>query len=217
MNPQGKRMAFNNARNAIKRSGQSAAHAVLSQSYLRLEVPLTTTQTQYTFDVLVNENLNPNNITQQKLNLQDAFYASEIGLYVATAASAVVSETNVKLYSYPNPQIFTTANAAASLYTLYNGFIQLTINQRTIVPNWDNERHLFVPQTQQTAAATPPIDQFEAGHQGMYPAEPAWVLSGGKKNVLQVVMPAALTAIQANSRLVLILRGVLAQNVTSVR
>jgi len=219
MSAQGKRMAFINAQNAIKRSGQSTAKAVLSQSYLRLEVPLTTTSTQFTFDVLVNENLNQNSVTQQKLNLQDAFYVSEVGMYVGIATTSATTETNVQLYTYPNPNVFTTTNASTSLYSLYNGFLQLTINQRTIVPSWDMQRHLFIPQTQKTGAATPPLDQMEAIHQGMYPAEPAWVLSGAKKNVLQAVLPGNLTAVQATvqTRLILILRGVLAQNVTSVR
>jgi hypothetical protein len=40
---------------------------------------------------------------------------------------------------------------------------------------------------------------------------------GSKQNTLQIEIPSALAAIQADSRVVLIMRGHLAQNVTPVR
>jgi hypothetical protein len=51
---------------------------------------------------------------------------------------------------------------------------------------------------------------------GFYPAEPNIVLVGSKKNILQLVMPNALATVTANSRVVCIVRGILAQNVTPV-
>jgi hypothetical protein len=104
--------------------------------------------------------------------------------------------------------------------------MSLTINQRTIIPNWDLYKHLDVPTTQQnmvtaTFASTAGVglladDENNAGDFGFFPCEPNIVLVGSKKNDLTVTIPSGLTAVTANSRLVCIFRGILAQNSTSV-
>jgi hypothetical protein len=218
----GQRLAFQNAANAVKRAGQNPANAVLSQSYLRLETGLVAGNTQYKFDVLVNENTQTTNFnTQLKLNLQDSFIVSQIGFFLAAPSSA--TDASYRLLTYPNKTAFGTPTA---LNTIYNGYMSLTINQRTIIPNWDLYKHLDVPTTQQnmvtaTFASTAGAglladDQNNAGDFGFFPCEPNIVLVGSKKNDLTVTLPAGLSAVTANSRLVCIFRGILAQNSTSV-
>lgn len=218
----GTRLAFEKAKNAIQSAGFSLGQAVLSQSYLRTELTLSTTKTLYQFPILVNDNSQgtpPS--TSRLLNLQDAFYCSSLGIFVAAPASATA--TNFQLVTYPNASIFTTANAATSLYSLYNGNLSLTVNNRQIVPAYDVYRHYEVPQTQQTANAdytTSGInyrDQQSGADSAFYPVEPGWVFVGSKQNTLQIELPSALAAIQADSRVILIMRGHLAQNVTPVR
>ena len=216
----GQRLVFQNSKNAIKRAGLNPASAVLSQSYLRFEVPLSTSTTTYTFDTLVNENTNPNYVTQQKLNLQDAFVVSGIGFFLAVAPTGATTDTAFPLYTYPNQVAFATATDTDA-YTLYNGQMQLTVNQRTIITGWDLTRHYVANQTQQlvTRAAASPysnIDQNNLATDGFYPAEPNIVLVGSKKNILQVQLNTGLATVQANSRLVCVFRGILAQNVTPV-
>jgi len=216
----GQRLVFQNSKNAIKRAGLNPASAVLSQSYLRFEVPLAVGTTTYTFDTLVNENTNPNYVTQNKLNLQDAFVTSAIGFFLAVPASSATTETAFPLYSYPNQVAFASASDVDA-YTIYNGNMQLTVNQRTIMTGWDLSRHYFVPQTQGlvTRASSSPynaIDQLDLASDGFYPAEPNIVMVGSKKNILQVNLNTGLASIQANSRLVCVFRGILAQNVTPV-
>jgi hypothetical protein len=133
------------------------------------------------------------------------------------AASA--TDTAFPLYSYPNPNIFTTAGAATQLENLYNGSISLTVNNRVITPSWDILRHYKANQTQLTsAAAGNNINQFDGGLDGGFPSEPNLVLIGSKNNVLQANLPAAIGTLQAGATTVLtcIMRGVLAQNVTVV-
>lgn len=216
----GQRLVFQNSKNAIKRAGLNPASAVLSQSYLRFEAPLSTSQTTYTFDTLVNENTNPNYVTQNKLNLQDAFVVSGIGFFLAVPASSATTETAFPLYTYPNQVAFASATDVDA-YTIYNGQMQLTVNQRTIITGWDLTRHYVANQTQQLvarAASTPfsNIDQNNLASDGFYPAEPNIVLVGSKKNILQVQLNTGLATVQANSRLVCVFRGILAQNVTPV-
>jgi hypothetical protein len=222
MNTQGGRLVYASALQTLKRNGINPGRAVLSQSYLRLEAPLTTTQAQYTFDVLVNENTNPNYVTQQKLSLQDVFLASSIGVFMYIPHSSATSEPAGKLYSYPDPA--TTAFGATTSvdsYGLYNGYLSYTVNQRTIVTAWDLARHLDVPITQTNTTptgtgATGIVNSINYANGGFFAVEPNLYISGSKKNVLQITLPAALATVTANSRVVCIMRGLLAQNITSV-
>lgn len=235
----GSRMAFQNAANAVKRAGLNPGNAVLSQSYLRLEVSLAAAATSYKFDVLVNESTNGTINTQQKLNLQDAFVANQIGFYLAVPTST--TSTAFRLLTYPaiNSTTVTTGTTAAftqaqavDAYSIYNGYMQLTVNQRTVITAWDLQRHLFIPPVQlagNASAGTAVLvnpgtgvgghfndDNYNAADMGLFPTEPNVVLAGNKKNDLTITMPSGPATIPTNSRLVCIIRGILAQNVTPI-
>lgn len=209
----GSRLAFEQAVKSIQNAGKSTERAVLSQSYLRLEVALAQGVTQYKFDVLVNENQSgsSNFPTVNKLNLQDCFYISQIGFFLYAPASA--SDTKTPLYSYPNKTVF--GAGASEYYTIYNGYMSLTVNQRVVVPYWNLNRHMVINQTQQTSSGL--LDQIDLGKDAFFPMEPNITISGDRKNDLTVTLPAGLgSTITANSRLVCVMNGILAQNVTSV-
>lgn len=219
----GTRLAYEKAKQALANAGFNPNQVVLSQSYLRLEVALSTSITNYQFPVLVNDVSSSNTTsfaTEQRLNLQDSFVISSLGFFVAAPSSSTA--VDFQLATYPNPYIFSTTNAASSLFNWYNSSLTLTVNNRQIVPAYDLYRHYSVPQQQggnaYTTAQTQAFrDQQDGGESGFYPIEPAWVLVGSKQNTLQVQLPSAMAAIQANSRAILILRGHLAQNSTPVR
>jgi hypothetical protein len=215
----GARLVFDNAKNLVNNAGFSAGQAVLSQSYIRSEVAMSTTTTSYQIPILVNSvGAGTNFATNNLLNLQDAFVVSSIGVFVAIPAASTT--TSFPLYTYPNATAISTVGAAAALYNLYNGKLSVVVNNRQIVPAWDLYRHLYVPQTQQGAAATATtIDQNDATEFGYYPVEPNIVLVGSKNNVISLELPGAISTLQASTapRIVVIMRGILAQNVTPVR
>jgi len=215
----GQRLIFDNAKNLVNNAGFSAGQAVLSQSYIRSEVAMSTTTTSYQIPILVNSvGAGTNFATNNLLNLQDAFVVSSIGIFVAIPAASTT--TAFKLYTYPSAVDISTAGAAAALYNLYNGKLSIVVNNRQIVPSWDLYRHLYVPQTQQGHAATATtIDQNDATEFGYYPVEPNIVLVGSKNNVISLELPGAISTLQASTapRIVMIMRGILAQNVTPVR
>jgi hypothetical protein len=218
----GTRLAFEKAKKGIEAAGFSLNRAVLSQSYLRSELALSTSKTNYQFPVLINDS-SQGTITNTSflLNLQDAFYISSIGVFFAKPSSS--TDTTFQLVTYPNASIFSTSNTASSLYSFYNGNMQITINNRQVVSGIDIYRFYQVPQQQQTAnafytsSAISYKDQQDGSQSAMYPIEPGIVLSGSKQNVIQINLPAALAAVETNSRVVLYMTGHLAQNVTSVR
>lgn len=217
---QSARMVYRNAVRAMQQAGVSVGQAILSQSYLRLERLLSTSSTNYQFGVLINDAPQGSTIraNEVRLNLQDAFYVGSVQMFLANTAAA--TDTNYNLISYPNRFVFTTAGAAQALYNLYNGYLSLTVNNRIITPSWDLYRHLEINQTQQNAALASGvnIDQLNGADSTGFACEPNWVLIGSKNNVLQVNLPAAVGTLQAATVTVvcIILRGVLAQNVTVV-
>jgi hypothetical protein len=103
-----------------------------------------------------------------------------------------------------------------------NGYMQMNINNRVIVPSWGLYKHLAVPQTQQgsqAGATNGGIDQFDGTSQGYYPMEPNVVLVGSKNNQISLNLPSAIGTLQAGvaPRIVVIFQVILAQNVTPVR
>ena len=215
----GARLVFDNARNLVNNAGFSAGQAVLSQSYIRSEVAMSTSTTSYQIPILVNSTgANTNFATNNLLQLQDAFVVSQIGIFVSIPASS--STTAFRLYTYPNTSAFSTAGAATALYNLYGGKMSVVVNNRQIVPSWDIYRHLYIPQTQQGAASTATtVDENDATEFGYYPVEPNIVLVGSKNNVITLELPGAISVLEAGTapRIVVIMRGILAQNVTPVR
>ena len=208
----GARLVYKNAQEALVRAGVNPQSAVLSQSYLRFEQTLSTTKTSYDFGVLNNQTIGGSAQfpTENRLNLQDAFYISELMVYIGKASST--TDSGYVLKTYPSPQIFTTG--ATSLFTLYNGILSLTVNNRQIVPSADLTKFLQIPQTQQTGAANTPGDQFDGAWATV--VEPNLVLIGSKNSLFNITIPSAFATLDANTRVVILCRGILAQNVTVV-
>lgn len=211
------RMVFENAKAAIDNAyGMREAWKKfkLTQSFLRLEVALVAGATNFQFNVLVNQ-AGAGGIfnTEQRLNLQDTFVPAQIGFYVGLPTSS--TDTTFALRSYLNPFIFTNAVA---MQGVYNGTFSIMVNNNNLIPAWDMWQHWVSPQTQQTAApgAGSPIDEFDGCDYGMVAMEPNVALIGSKNNVLTLQLKAGLSAVDANSRLILFTRGVLAQNSTVV-
>lgn len=196
-----------------------AANAVLTQDYLRLEAVVSATVTQYTLPVL--SNAGTPFLTEERLNLQDAFYVSEIVMYVglSLAANGGATATAFPLYTYNSPTVFSTTGAALALENLYAGKLTISVNQSVILPSWDLLKHKVINQTQATGATlTAPFDQANFAHDGGYPSEPNIVLIGSKANVITITIPGAIATLQASAttKIVLMFRGIRAQNVTPV-
>lgn len=187
----------------------------LTQSYLRLEQPITATSTQINFPILNNVQTGGGVQfnTEVRLNQQDSFLPSSIGIYVALPSGA--TDSAFKIYSYLNPFIFSNA---AAMVALYNGSLKLTVNNVVYTPKWDLWKHWDSNQTQQTAAAASgfPVDEFHGSIDGKVPMQPYVALIGSKNNELVLNLPNAPSAVNANSRIIVWFEGFLAQNSTVV-
>lgn len=191
----------------------------LSQSEIRLEVNLLTTNNTFVFGLLNNQ-ANSNNVqfaTETRLNQSDTLCVNEYGIYVGQASSN--NDTTYQLNTYGNTQVFAAADAAALNSTFYsNGGFQVTVNNDVVCPYRGLFNHFYRPQTQQTAAlgAGSPGDQIRGAEDGMITMEPNILLIGSKNYQPQIVLKSALASAAANLRCVLIMRGILAQNSTVV-
>jgi hypothetical protein len=218
----GNRLVFENAKTLINQLGYDASHAVLTPSFLRSEVLLSTTAASYHVPVLINDNQNGTpTVREQRLALQDLFIVSSIQ-FLLTSGSATTG--SAKNYTYPNLTAFSTG--AAQLYNVYNGYFNIQVNNQNVLPKWSLLQHLDIPQTQQNtnfnaATATSPaqysIDQVSMDQYALQVCEPNIVLNGASNINASIVLPAAPTTLDANTYVATIWYGILAQNCTSVK
>jgi len=185
----------------------------LTQSEIRLELPLTANNTLYQFNLLDNQPGAGGQIfnTELRLRMQDTFVPTHFGVQLALPTSS--SDATYRLNSYPNQFIF--ANAI-QMRALYNGQLKIMTNNYQYLYSWGLQRHWCSNQTQQTAAfgAGSPEDQNNFSVDTMFPMQP-YVMFGGSQNTqISITLSAAPTAVDANSRYVLRFYGVLAQNST---
>jgi hypothetical protein len=117
-------------------------------SYIRVEAVIdsTTGKIDFTFTKTGTEAK-----TERKLDRNDSFVMSEMGLFLTAQDSARVGCE--VLQSYPNPEIF-TGNAKADAKTLeviYSGSTKLTIADRVELEAFPNVFFRHVPQVQKNA------------------------------------------------------------------
>lgn len=191
----------------------------LSQSEIRLEVELNTTNNSFVFGLTANQQNSTNVIfnTENRLTMQDSLIANEYGIFVGQPASR--TDTAWELKTYGSQPTFAAADAAALNTTFYShGYFKMTCNNDVIMPYRGVLNHWYRPQTQQTAAfgAGSPLDQIRGAEDGMITTEPNVLLIGSKGYIPQIIVPTNLASAAAFLRCVLIFRGILAQNSTSV-
>jgi len=218
----GNRLVFENAKTLIQQLGYDASHAVLTPSFLRSEVLLTTSSAAYHVPVLVNDNQNGTpTVREQRLALQDLFIVSSIQILLTSGSSTTGS---AKSYTYPNLTAFSTG--AAQLYNVYNGYLNIQVNNQNVLPKWSILQHLDIPQTQQNtnfnvASATSPaqysIDQVSMDQFALQVCEPNIVLNGASNINASIILPAAPSTLDSNTYVATLWYGILAQNCTSVK
>jgi len=218
----GQRLVFENSKTLIQQLGYDASHAVLTPSYLRSEVALSTSAASYHVPVLVNDNQNGTpTVREQRLSLQDLFIVSGIQIMLTSGSSTNGAAIS---YTYPNRTAFSTG--AAQLYTLYNGYLNIQVNNQNVLPKWSILQHLDIPQTQQNtnfnaATATSPaqfsLDQANFDEYALQVCEPNLVLNGASNINASIILPAAPSTVDSNTYVSVLWYGILAQNCTSVK
>lgn len=136
-----------------------------------------------------------------------------------------------------NPIAFPFVAPEMGLFWSTGSYLSLEVDKKVVIPQWDCARHLYVPQQQANmypaAGGNPsqwPLyqDQYDGATDSYYPMEPTVVLGGGRQNVWKLNLPANIPSTIAPfnypgygttfvMKAVLMFRGILAQNSTSVK
>lgn len=211
------RMTYLESLKIARQAGLNPANTKNTMSDLVLEQLLSTGVTNYNFPVTNTQANGTPFSTEVRLNLQDSFVASSWGMFLCPAAST--ADATFIVATYPSPAVFTGGGAAAA-ETLYNSYARITVNNDVLVPIWHLSRHRLVPQSQKVTAAANQNgiaeDQIDLTTDGFYPVEPYLVFIGSKNLQVQMILPAALAAVTASSRVRFHFRGLLLQNSTTV-
>ncbi len=208
----------------------------LTQSSLFLTKPISATATTYNFDVLETQTQSLTN-DQIRLNLNDEFNITEIGLYlVGSVGKRGVEGTidNTKIFTYAPYHL--SYLEAIKLQNFYAGTFKIAINNIVFMEKWDTAKHEFVTRTQvnpyKVGIDTTPVLAVENSQNlatdGIYPTANIITLSGAKKNDITINLPTAIqtatfpyvdsqaVATEINiDRVGVLLRGFNAQNAAS--
>ena len=222
------RLALRNAQAAFAKAKIQVAPNTLAQSYLQFEQPINANQTSYTFPVTTVQTNGTTGVptqTEVRLNQQDSFFVSHIGYFIkCTVNAGAYTGFQDMLFTFPSTALLGTVDLdRANLF--WNGYLKLTVNQTVITPYWDLQRHHQAPISQrpiQSSNIYPWMfsDEFDGSQQGFYPLEPNWLLVGSRNIQLEGFFPRPFDStivLGGTLSMVIICRGVLAQNSTPVR
>jgi hypothetical protein len=203
----------------VKAQYESAGRKpVIVDAAVRMEATMAANQQSFTFypgqgGTVTN--------TEQRLSLNDGFSIFEIGVFVSKPSSS--TDTQYKLYSYPNAATFSTSNVAVSLNGFYNnGVLNISKDQVNYLENYPLYNHRYVQDIQDgltfgytTTGATVPngVDSFNGLSDGFAPLASYINITGRDTLTVNIQLPAGLQAVETNQRVVLIFRGYKAYNV----
>jgi len=207
----------------------------LTQSTLLISKPILPTVATYQFDVLETQTATLVG-DEIRLNLNDEFIITTMGVYLeADVTSTLDGRTTIvggrTLFTYVPVE---TSSSLVTLNDVYNGALQISVNNIVYLDKWDTKKHECRPRTQYAnfgaaAAAFNKVNAAQASSEfsknAMFPVEPLLTLSGAKKNTITLTLPNAVTtgtfAVLTDdgstltytiNRIALLMRGLNAQN-----
>lgn len=162
---------------------------VIAPSFIRMEAYLVNGKAEYEFfhRLLGNEAA-----TERKLNEQDAFRITDVGIFLMQESTTV---PGIGLLStYPNPQQFPDEAGFVEnkhLEHIYNGFIKLKVGDTIYVPDMPVLDARVVNTAQQTALATNDSERHPGD--GFIPTTPQYTIYGRETNEIKLAVPASST------------------------
>lgn len=205
-------------------------NARLTASSLFLEQNISAQQRDYTFPVLQSDNNPAPFPTEIRLNINDEFIITELGVYLVATVETTGGPASNILLTYAPSEIGGAGTNNYILNRLWQGKLKIDVNNVTYVENWDLQRHHVIPRTQfQDTSAGIPASLFpniNTETDGIVQMVPMITLSGAKKNNITINLPQPLDVPSFSTwtnqdglalritfnRIALLMRGWLAQN-----
>lgn len=247
-------------RQSLASKGIIKGNEIATQGFLRLGANVQATLNTINFNVLQNQGTV--RATERRLNVTDMFTVTHWAMYLVKAGGSAggggtaATDADIAVarnYTYPNPYTFATAaqgnptfiqNQAAAqllaqtvesnnLYSIYNGFISVTIDREVVIDSYDTMRFLRVPMQQQgvtngtTIAPAAAVvgsqaanmwDSWESANYGFSEVDPQFTLNGIGDNNISIQLPGALSLAGTSSTnfVFLQLRGIRWQNASKL-
>lgn len=210
----GERQAFSIIKRAYAKLNRKP---ITTASTLRLQVPLASNKTQFTFPILQGDEQTVYN-EAVLLNRADAFTCTSMGLFIGGLNADGTSNTtsNYPLFSYPSFAV-NTAITGVPNSLFFNSYLNISINNVQYLQNYDTYRfyEAGVDQTgriQATGGGTSTIaaltDSVKGSNNGFVNLVPTLQFSGTSKISISLNLPSALT-VTNSPILVLMFRGFL--------
>ena len=123
----------------------------ITDSYLRFETLITNGTNKLSFKTYVGDGTTQTP-TERRLDRNDKFVITSWGFFIIAQPDG---KSTGRLHSYPNQLDFTplVPAVAADLEALFNGELVVTVQRKKVIPAYDMQRFLKVPETQQSAAS----------------------------------------------------------------
>jgi hypothetical protein len=177
-------------------------NTIITQSELRVQAALAIGQADYNFQLLSNTNTTlvaqPEQVT---LDQPDRFFITSIGMFIGNDGGVAG-----QMFLQPSEQGLA---AAADYYNLYNGKINLTIDNYNFLENLPAWNHYDNLETAGTAAAPAFSESLDTN--GFFGLLPLITLDGNQKVQFSLNTVQGMAAPDANTFIVFRLRGFLAQ------
>lgn len=166
----------------------------LTQSSLLLTKPINANVTTYNFDVLETQTQTLQG-DEIRLNLNDEFNITSIGLYLVGSFSAEDGsvQANTKFFTYAPYQL--DVKNSARIQNFWAGTFKIAINNIVYMEKWDTARHYNTQRSQYSNFTTPNnavIDSQNLAKDSMFDTANIITLSGAKKNDLTITLPTAI-------------------------
>jgi hypothetical protein len=175
------------------------AEVPLFDSYLRAKQPLLNNKSQYDFNIVLQSG-GQAVLPELKLQITDAFYCYAIGLFLEREETAKPGKA--VLQTYPNETYFPVvvgppAFTPADLEAIYNGYMQIQVNQTVICQYLPTSQFRTVDTTLQSGTNNKSERHVD---DGFVELEPNLKLAGSQNIKISVVMPSwANIAIESQS------------------
>lgn len=157
---------------------------IISPAFLRQQKALTSNQSSYKFKFLA-ENAAPT-LPERYLSRTDSFRAIRMGLFLITVATAG-QEGAAVLQTYPNAAVFSTANNAAHLETVYNGLVRAKVENTIVIDGFPTNNFRHVGTTLQASGSFAQSERPQLA--GMRTLPVILTLDGAKTNEIEIEIP----------------------------
>jgi hypothetical protein len=173
----------------------------ITESTLRLNMPIQSSTNVYEFPILVNDlakGTSAPDPEEIRLNQNDIFSIREIGLfYRAKYKNNAQDAENIVLLSYVPHEILVKNNQNSNLESLFNGKLDISVNNVTYLTNFDTLKFKRQPRTQINASNV--ITQFfDQDYKDFYAMQPNILLQGSSSNKIRLELPTSIDPITIN-------------------